>query len=214
MKVGKLARRMVERFVSPPETPSRKYDRIFRALKKDDVAVDCGANVGRFTEIMARNGATVYAFEPNPHAFRVLDQRFSEMANVRCVNKAVFTRDTVLPLYLHVNEERDHVHWSTGSSLLEFKPNVSKDRYVEVEAVDFCRFIEGIGGPVALVKMDIEGAEVEVVKRLIETGTIRRIRCLIVETHDERIPQLKEATDEIRSLIRKNNQRNVDLGWM
>ena len=214
MKVRELTRRILRRVVPPPETPSRKYDRIFRALKKGDVAVDCGANVGRFTEIMARNGATVYAFEPNPHAFRILDQRFSERANVQCVNKAVFTSDTVLPLYLHVNEARDQVYWSTGSSLLECKPNVSKDRFVEVEAVDFCRFIESVGGPVALVKMDIEGAEVAVVKRLIETGTVRQIRHLIVETHEERIPELKQGTDEIRALIRKTSQRNVDLGWI
>jgi FkbM family methyltransferase len=175
MNLAKLARRLVARIIPPPETPSRKYDRIFHALREGDVAVDCGANVGRFTEIMARNGATVYAFEPNPHAFRVLERRFSESANVHCINKAVFTRDAVLPLYLHVNEESDPVYWSTGSSLLELKTNVTKENFVTVEAIDLCRFIEDL---------------------------------------DDRMPQLKEATDNMRALIKKNNHRNVDLGWI
>ena len=58
------------------ETHNKKYDRIFHALKKGEIAIDCGVNIGHYTEVMARKGATVHAFKPNPHAFKVLKEKF------------------------------------------------------------------------------------------------------------------------------------------
>ena len=44
-------------------------------LKAGDIALDCGANVGKITVPMAQTGAAVYAFEPNPHAFAKLKEQ-------------------------------------------------------------------------------------------------------------------------------------------
>src|SRR5688500_6473496 len=101
-----------------PETYSRSYDRIFWSLGEQDIAIDCGANIGHYTAIMARSGATVYAFEPNPIAFNVLSEKFHNVSNVQCLQKAVYTENTKLPLYFHENASTDPLHWSTGSSLL------------------------------------------------------------------------------------------------
>lgn len=46
-----------------------RYNYLFKRLHHGDFAIDCGANVGEVTRKMAKNGAMVYAFEPNPHAF-------------------------------------------------------------------------------------------------------------------------------------------------
>lgn len=199
--------------IGRPETYARKYDRIFWALGRGDVAVDCGANVGHYTAIMARGGATVYAFEPNPHAFAALAERFRGAGNVHCREQAVHVEDTRLPLYLHENAAADPLHWSTGSSLIRGKPNVDASRFVEVEAIDFAAFIERLGRPVALVKMDIEGAEAAVLARLIERGTVSKIRHLLVETHDARVPELAPEMERVRRLIRERGLANVDLGW-
>jgi len=214
MRLPTLARRVIGKVWGPPETPSRKFDRMFRALKPGDIAIDCGANVGQFTEIMARNGATVYAFEPNPHAFAVLERRFAHATNVHCLEKAVHTEEKIIPLFLHENSGSDPIHWSTGSSLLAFKSNVNEENYTEVEAIDFCEFIDNLEHHVSLTKMDIEGAEVEVIGKLIKTGTIDRIKHLLVEVHDDKIPELTAGTNEIRALIQENGLRNIDLGWV
>ena len=60
-------------------------------LTKGDIAIDCGANVGKFTVMMARNGATVHAFEPNPAAFAELRRNTAEFANVQLHATAITT---------------------------------------------------------------------------------------------------------------------------
>lgn len=55
-----------------------KRNRIVNSLglKTGDVCIDCGANVGYVTEKMTRKGCVVYAFEPNPYAYKILENKF------------------------------------------------------------------------------------------------------------------------------------------
>ena len=89
-----------------------------------DIAIDCGANLGDVTVPLAANGATVHAFEPNPHAFRVLQKRTARFPNVHCYNQGVLDRPDKLRLYLHKRAAGNQVKWANGSSLLAFKANV------------------------------------------------------------------------------------------
>ena len=196
-----------------PETYARKYDRMFWALRKGDIAFDCGANVGHYTALMARSGATVYAFEPNPHAFAVLADKFRHARNVHCIQKAVYWEDARLKLYLHKQTGEDPLHWSTGSSVISTKANIDTARFVEVEAIDLAAFIGRLGCPVVLLKMDIEGAEPQVLLRLIETGEFAKVRHLLVETHDDRLPEIAPEMARVRRLIQERGIANIDLGW-
>jgi len=183
------------------------------APKPGEIAIDCGANVGDITEILARRGATVYAFEPNPDAYARLRQRFAGSPNVECIQAGVSTADEKQKLFMHEEAGKDPVFWSTGSSVLEFKSNVSTDNYVEAEFIDLARFILGLGKPVRIVKMDIEGAECQVINHLIDTGAVKQIRHLFVETHDHRIPELREPTDALRKRVADEILNQVDLTW-
>ncbi len=196
-----------------PASPWQKKIGAVR-LRKGDVTIDCGANVGEVTRILARRGSIVYAFEPNPEAFRVLRCRFEKTPHVTCIQKAVADRDGSARLYLHEHAAADPVYWSTGSSLLSVKSNIRTDTYVEVELVDLADFIKGLGRRVRLLKMDVEGLEPRILKKLIDEGVIDLIDHAFVETHDDRIPSLKEETDEIRHLIQQKGLRQVDLSWI
>ena len=195
---------------SAPETDS--LSRI--ALGPGDIALDCGANVGNVTTRMASTGAVVYAFEPNPHAYSALEKRFAGAPNVHTINKAVLDRNDSMRLYLHENAGEDPIKWSTGSSLLDFKGNVNTETYVDVETIDLAAFIEDLNTNVKVVKMDIEGSEVQVINKMIDTGIIRKIEHLLVETHDKKVPELREDTDTLRQRIADNNLTNIDLEWI
>jgi FkbM family methyltransferase len=198
-------------FLFKPRLPHQK---LLADLGPGDTAVDCGANVGKITGIMARRGARVFAFEPNPYAFGLLQKKFAGRPNVRCIQKAVWTAAGMTKLFFHEQSSQDEVHWSTGSSIRVDKGNVDKEKFVEVETVDLASFIGELNTPVKLLKIDIEGAECEVVNRLIDQGLQQRIGAVLVEVHDQKMAALKPATDALRDRIQRLGITNIHLDWL
>lgn len=182
-------------------------------LKKPDIAIDCGANVGDITQHLCKSGATVYSFEPNPYAFDILQNRYSNMRNVHCIQKGVSDKNCKMKLFFHENSDKDEIYWSTGSSLLDFKSNVLADKYVEVEIIDLCEFIESINHRIKILKIDVEGVECRILKKIIATDIVKNIDNIFVETHDHKIPELISETNKIRELINEKGIKNINLNW-
>lgn len=187
---------------------------IYKNLSSDSICIDCGANVGSISKQMAITGAKVYAFEPNPFAFKQLEKNTKTFPNVICIPKGVYITDTQKELYFHKNSSQDEVYWSTGSSLLEFKGNVDKNKNQLVELVDLDNFIINLNKKVDLLKMDVEGVEIEILNKLIDTGTIYKIDYIFVETHEKKIPELKSSTKSLRERIKFQKLSNINLDWI
>lgn len=183
-------------------------------LRKEDIVIDCGANVGEVTTILARHGSKVFAFEPNPFAFKVLKEKFKKFRNVECIQAGIHTNNSKMKLYLHEWAQDDQIKWSTGSSVLAFKGNVSCKDYVEIDVIDFCDFINRFGKTIKLVKMDVEGIECEILNKMINTGVIHKIDYMFVERHDHKIPELKIAMEEIEQTLKKKKITNIYLDWI
>lgn len=190
-----------------------KYDYLFSRLKPGDLAIDCGANVGEVTRKMAKCGARVYAFEPNPYAFARLRKNLIRYSNVTCINKAVLDRQEKVKLFLHNRSDEDEVYWSTGSSVLDCKGNVDVDKFCEVDAIDLLEFIKNLGEDVAILKIDVEGAECPIINKLIDSGRHLHVGIILVETHDDKIPELKEQTEDLRRKIAARQIENIILDW-
>lgn len=186
----------------------------FHELGPEDIAIDCGANRGLVTRVMAANGARVHAFEPNPVAYERLIEATRGMPSVTCYNKAVLDRPGRMQLYLHLNFDRNPERFSERSSLYAEKVNVDESRAVDVEVVDLVEFIMGLDRPVKLLKIDIEGAEYELLEGLIDRGAIERIGRVFVETHADSIPSLVPKDVALREKIgRLGLQERIDLEW-
>ena len=91
-------------------------------LKPGDIAVDCGANVGVYTRFMARSGATVHAFEPDPVAFEQLRENTASLPNVVTHQAAVGLHDGEARLYRPKEFDRDPIHRSVESTLIAAPP--------------------------------------------------------------------------------------------
>ena len=187
----------------------------FHSLGPGDVAIDCGANLGAITRIMARGGAEVHAFEPNPDAFAVLKARTADLPGVQCHNAAVLDRDDTMTLFLHVNYKLNPERFSSRSSLIAEKRNVDEAGGVQVRVIDLVAFIEGLGRPIKLLKVDIEGAEYALLNGLIDRGVMDRIAAVYVETHAHSIPSLKPADAALRQRIADLGLGGkIDLNWI
>ena len=170
----------------------------------NDVMLDCGANVGDISSKFARTGATVYAFEPNPLCFDVITKRFALMPKVHCLHNGVMNRDCVLNL----STPEPHAGFDSLETTVAASFNVealqSPDYAVKVDqihCIDIDAFVRQLGKRVRLMKVDIEGAEIEVLNRLMDTGAIDLIDHVIVETHEDQMPHLAAATQALRARI-------------
>lgn len=182
-------------------------------LKPSDVAIDCGANVGKVTDRLSRLGATVYAFEPNPHAYEVLNARFRDSPNVHCIQKGVMAEAGSMKLYFHQNASQDPVKFSQGASVLECKDDVDLGSSVEIEVIDLCQFIRDLDRRITVLKMDVEGVEGRIMKKLISSGLVHQIDHVFVEMHDKYMPELAAELNEVRQLVAEQSLSWVNLNW-
>lgn len=190
------------------------FGRYLKGLGPGKIAIDCGANVGDITVRLAKTGAEVYAFEPNPFAFKRLKNRTRSYPNVTCINKGVWDKNTSAKLYFHKEAGRNGEFWSFASSIFSSKGNVDPNHSVTVELIDLSEFILKLDRQVELLKIDIEGAECEVLVQFLNKDLQTRVNLTLVETHDSKIVGLKEKTDRVRELIREKNADNVKLSWL
>lgn len=184
------------------------------AVGPGDIIVDCGANVGQEVSEFVETGAMIYAFEPNPHAFAVLKEKFGQYPNVVCFPFAVLDHEDTVRLYMHEWAEQDEVKWSVGSSVVESKGNVRADNYVEVRAIDLSEFLYRFNTRIKLLKMDIEGAEYPTLTKILERGIAVHIDHVVVETHAQKIPELQPAHAALVELVETSCSTNVDLTWI
>ena len=192
----------------PPELAE-----LVRSLPDDALAVDCGASLGDVTAALARRCARVVAFEPNPVAYELLERRFRRNRHVQVEQAAVGASAGTRRLYLHVDHDADPVGASLGSSLYASKLNVSSGRWVDVDVIDLADFLGALDARVDLLKLDVEGAEVEILERLLETGRLASIGRVVVEMHDSVVPEITERGERLRAALESDAYSHVALDW-
>jgi FkbM family methyltransferase len=189
-------------------------------LDAGDCVIDCGANIGNFTELFQSMGGNVIAFEPNVYAFEILKKRFYNNNRVKCIQKGVSGIKSAGPkkMFLHEKAEENQVVYSTGSSILESKININKDNFINIELIDLCHFLidfkKRVNKEIKILKIDIEGAEIELLNDLMDQDLIRDIPYVFVETHENKIPELKHSTQKLKERIEKENYVNINLNWI
>lgn len=182
-------------------------------IDKLDIIIDCGANVGDIVKYFCSSQATIYAFEPNPYAFKKLNRRFANYSNVRCIQKGVLDKTKSTKLYFHELSQDNQVKWSVGSSLYSQKGNVAKERYINIKVIDLCKFIKSLRSKIKILKVDIEGAEFKVLNKLISKGVANQIDYIFVERHDNKIPGLKHDAKKLENEIKTRKIKNINFEW-
>lgn len=184
-------------------------------VEAGDIIIDGGANIGEISSRFAATQAEIYAFDPNPHAFRLLQSRFKGNPRVHCINKGVMDQECKLPLFLPTAQgSSDQIDVSVAASFLGGS-NPAGNELVEADCVNIGQFIDALNARVKLLKLDIEGAECKVLNSLIDSGTIHKIDFVVVETHEKQMPELGPEMDALRKRLRDENlEAKVRLDWI
>jgi len=137
--------------------------------------IDGGANVGCASVFFAQRypTAAIYAVEPENSNFKVLTLNAQHYRNITPIEAAVWNEDAFVEIANPLDEK-----WSYR---VQSSSRTSPSR---VRAVTIASLIEEAGvDRVNILKLDIEGAEIEVFDAKCK-GWIDRIDIIVIELHD------------------------------
>jgi len=125
-----------------------------KEIKKGDVVLNIGANIGYYTLIFAKlvgDDGKIFAFEPAPTNFSLLKKNveINSYKNVVLVQKAVSNKTGKLKLYLSEDNMGDHRIYNSYDNR----------ESIEIEAVRLDDYFKNYRAGINFIKMDIQGAE-------------------------------------------------------
>jgi len=191
---------------------------IVSMLQPGDVVLDCGANVGAVCEPLAQSGATVHAFEPDPYAFSQLSARVGQFDNVTLHNAAVGSHAGTVKLQRATGFDDDPARNSVKSTIIEGGRSTDGGETVDVEMIDFPAFVRALlaeHGKIAFLKMDIEGAELDLMETMFAADMFKDIRLTVVETHEKKFKELRPRYAKLREDVgAKYPITKINLDWI
>ena len=192
---------------------TRKFPEALRR-SRDMTCIDLGANVGEYTRKMASVAKRVIAFEPDPWTLDVLRANVADLDNVTIEGVAAGTHEGRVLLYRHARFEEDPVLHSESSSLIACKSNVAQEGAIEVRQIDFIVYLERLDDDIGVMKIDIEGAEVDLLEALLcRPDIMNRIDYIFVETHETRIPGHAQRVKSLQDRVQEIQRPRIDLNW-
>jgi FkbM family methyltransferase len=172
-------------------------------LKEGMVVLDIGANLGYYALMEARRigpRGKIYAVEPVPSNYDLLSQNIQ-------LNK-LSERIEAFPLAISNKRGKQKLFLSKLSNLntlfpdgASFKQSMTGDT-IEVHTIDLVSFLVG-KRPVDLMRMDIEGAEVEVFHSLVELLEENDVppKRILFETHRSKYNDDHSMEKPLRKLL-------------
>lgn len=166
---------------------------------------------GVFSDIALACGGICYGFEPNVYLCAFLKNLYKDNPKFILHQEAIFTQNGKTIFY---DFDEDIV--SQGASIVDSKALPQKKGY-EVKMIDFAQFIKDLvkkHGRIALIKLDIEGAEFDVLDALIEQNLHENIEYIMAETHERMFDNPKEKIETLQKKITSKGIKNIYLDWI
>ena len=143
------------------------------------VFVDCGASVGFVTVRAARRAERVIAIEPHPVRFAYLERNVARngLTNVKCFNCALGSASGTVAIY--------DVDPTLGPHPLDVSSTPGRGRRFDVP---LRRLDDLVEEPVSVLKVDVEGAEVEVLggaEEVLRSQPVVFVESLAMATRNE-----------------------------
>ena len=136
------------------------------------------------------------------------------------MNVAVGTKDSEIQMFRAGNFDDNEKNASVKSTIIGGGRMIDydDDAAVTIKQIDFVAFLKNLireRGEIAFLKMDIEGAELELLKAMDEADLFASIRCTVAETHESKFRELRPAFAALRKdFAQKYKPEHVNLDWI
>ena len=199
----------------------RKQDRheialLNQYIKKGDVVLDIGANIGFYTKILSElvgETGKVYAFEPDKTNFSHLKKNAGNLTNVEFINKAVSDKTGTITLYQSDLLNVDHKTYETKdyTSKTEIE-SVAMDDIIPKHRVDF-------------IKIDIQGSELHALRGLKKIINHNKSIIILMEYDPQSLTGAGSKSEEffricdesgftMFALFKNKPEEKIDCNWL
>lgn len=173
--------------------------------KENDLVLDIGAHLGRYSLISSHKvgkKGKVISIEPNPLVFEKLKKNIdlNKSTNIISLNFAVYSKKTRIKLF-SPNEGVKNTIYNTI-----VPGRIRSERFIEVDADTLDNILYSIGiktENVNWIKIDVEGAELEVLKGAHNILSKSKDIALLIEVHN--IAEGRNLYEDIMNLLKTYN---------
>lgn len=178
-------------------------------LNSDSIVLDVGSNFGIVIDELQSCGCKIYSFEPHPIFYSMLQEKHSENENVILSDSAVWNKTETKKFFFKRSFER----LNGGATLMSEKTNITdKNLNKEVQCIDVLEVIDSIDSEIDVLKMDVEGAEYEILERLLQSNSINKIKSIYYEDHSRKFVN-REWHEKKEKVLEEYKSRNIALNW-
>lgn len=172
------------------------YRRVLDCITPTSVVVDIGANIGIFSIAAAQKaeGGKVYSFEPNKEVLPLLDENI----NLNKKRELIFVHPLAIATKKEPRELYFEPHNWGGASLLKDELSGKELITLQVQCITMADIFHLMpGGRIDILKIDCEGAELEILSGL-DSAMCKKINILFVEYHEPRT-----SAEELENILRQ-----------
>lgn len=172
------------------------FNMMLSEIDEEDTFYDIGANIGFYTCFFSEKASEIYSFEPNKHAAQILRENIEEnsLENVEVIEAAASDKDTSIKL--------SKVPGTSVLGTAQIKD--AEEGEVDAKKLDSL-FDEGQVELPDMVKIDVEGHEIEVLKGM-EKVIEKASPVIYVESHENH-EELRETLEEQGYQLERLNRR-------
>jgi FkbM family methyltransferase len=176
---------------------ARRFD---YPLTCESTVFDIGGYQGHFSrEIVARYDPRVYVFEPVPQFYQELVAQFERNPKVRICNYGLSNQDSISQMTVA----------GDGSTIYMIGDRRTGVRLRDVQAV-----VRELGiSQIDLVKINIEGGEYVLLRRMLETGLVSICQHILIQFH-EFYPDARKLRSEIRTALQRTHVITYDYPFV
>jgi len=181
--------------------------RILDALQPGDVVYDVGANIGMISCLVAASGrergVVVHSIEPEDRNAAALrrNSQLNALTNLQVHELALGDESGTAEL---------HVSGEAGEGTHSIIEGGSPDSHpITIQIASGEDFMGRDAPPPDVVKIDVEGFEMSVLKGLAPALDAGTVRDLFIEIHPTLLEQVGSSAEELRAWLRERGYRSV-----
>jgi len=173
--------------------------RLSYSLSEDSIVMDVGGYEGKWTsDIFSKYKCFVYVFEPVQSFYNNIVKKFNGKDKIKLFNYALSNKNGNTKMC--VNKDR--------SSMFVGKLNS------EINMRDISEVIEELNlNTIDLIKINIEGAEYDLLDHIIEKNILTKFKNIQVQFHNF-YPNAKERRDTIRKFLNETHEISFDYPFI